>query len=479
MKRLVTLLLAAGIALGSAFGTANAVELKAKGSWQFGFIWHDMYHGKDDTFLAAQRLRPQFQFVASENLKAVLVFEIGYGQWGASNGWAIGTDGTNVKTKNAYLDWIVPETDIKVRMGLQPLGLPQFTFMQPVLERSNDMAGITVNVPFNDLVGLSLFWARPYNDYSTPHDSIDLFGLSVPFTGDGWKATPYVMLGSVSEDALAGASANTGYGSDVKRVVAGLAPTGSLLNKNATSYAGMNDDRGLGWWLGFGGELTLFDPFKIAVDFVYGSIDMGEGLAWDGKAMDMKRRGWSVSALAQYKLDFVTPGLIFWYSSGDDGNPYDGSERLPFIYGRSVATNFGFDGGSYNASDTARLSFQGSGMWGIGLRIDDINYIENLKHNLRATYMRGTNSRGMATRGAVPSPFDTLRSSGYDGMYLTRGDQAWEFDFDTKYQIYKNLSAHLEMSYIHLDLKEAAWGKKVADHNDNAWKVGVYMRYLF
>lgn len=478
MKRLVTLLLAAGIALGSAFGTANAVELKAKGSWQFGFVWSDVYHDKDDTFMAAQRLRPQFQFVASENLKAVLVFEIGYGKWGASNGWAIGTDGTNVKTKNAYLDWIVPETDLKVRMGLQPLGLPQFTFMQPVLERSNDMAAVALNYQFDDMFGISAFWARPYNDYSTPHDSVDLFALTVPVKGDGWKVTPYGMIGVVSENALDGASANLNYGSDVKRMVAGLAPTGSLAGKGA-NYVGMNDDRAVGWWLGFGSELTLFDPFKLALDFVYGSVDMGDGFAIDGTPMDMKRRGWAVSALAQYKLDFVTPGLIFWYSSGDDSNVADGSERLPFIYGRSTATNFGNDGGSYTASDANRISFHGNGMWGLGLRIDDINYIENLKHNLRVTYQQGTNSRAMAKNGYVPSPFDTRGSAGYDGMYLTRGDHAWEFDFDTKYQIYKNLSAHLEMSYIKLDLKEGAWGKKVADHNDNAWKVGAYMRYLF
>ncbi len=478
MKRLVTLLLAAGIALGSAFGTANAVELKAKGSWQFGFIWGDMYHDKGDTFLAAQRLRPQFQFVASENLKAVLVFEIGYGQWGASNGWAIGTDGNNVKTKNAYLDWIVPETDLKVRMGLQPLGLPQFTFMQPVLESSNDMAAVTLSYQFDDMFGISAFWARPYNDYNTPHDAVDLFAGSLPIKGDGWKVTPYVMVGAIGSDALTGASGNLTYGSDVKRMVAGLAPTGSIMGTTA-NYVGDNDDGAIAWWLGIGGEMTLFDPIKVALDFVYGSSDMGQGFDIYGQKMDMKRSGWAVSALAQYKLDFVTPGLIFWYSSGDNSNVSDGSERLPFIYGRSDATNFGFDGGSYNASDTARLSFHGNGMWGLGLRIDDINYVEDLKHNVRATYMRGTNSAAMAKKGFVPAPFEARGSGAYDGMYLTKGDQAWEFDFDTKYQIYKNLSAHLEMSYIRLNLKESTWGKAVADHDENAWKVGAYMRYLF
>ena len=128
MKRLATLLLAAGIAFGGMAGTANAVELTANGTWQFGWTWSDVFDNGADTFNAVQRMRTQFNFIASEELKGVLMLEIGNGWWGGSDGFAMGTDGINVKVRYGYVDWVIPGADVKVRMGLQPIATPAFTF---------------------------------------------------------------------------------------------------------------------------------------------------------------------------------------------------------------------------------------------------------------------------------------------------------------------------------------------------------------
>ncbi|MFQ9867459.1 MAG: hypothetical protein ACLRWP_11075 [Bilophila wadsworthia] len=51
----------------------------------------------------------------------MMFFEIGHQNWGkAAEGAALGTDGKEIKVRYSYVDWIIPQTDAKVRMGLQP-----------------------------------------------------------------------------------------------------------------------------------------------------------------------------------------------------------------------------------------------------------------------------------------------------------------------------------------------------------------------
>ena len=468
MKRIMTLLIAAGLVLGASAGSAKAVELTANGTWQFGWTWMQA-PGPDtkDTFKAKQRLRTQFNFIASEDLKGVLFTEIGNGDWGGEKGWATGTDGVNIKVRYAYVDWVVPGADIKVRMGLQPIAQPAYTFNRPIMAASYDVAGITASYQFNDMVGLTLAWTRPLNDDSQPHDSIDTFMLAVPVTGEGWEVTPYVMYGSVGSQAMNRAfEANTDpkWGSDVKYLLAGLLPVGGFSGIAAAA----NTDSGNIWWAGIGGELTMFDPFRVAMDFSYGYADLGNFGGWD-----LKRRGWAVTAEASYTLDFVTPTLRGWYSSGDDANPYDGSERMPSLRSLSTFTNFGYDAWY----DSDQIGVGSNGQWGIGLHFDNIQVIENLKHDLRFSYIQGTNNREMA-QYAVQGMGGNI---GTEGLYMTTGDKAWEIDFDTKYNIYKNLAMHVELSYIKLDFDESTWrgiGNGYLD-DDDAYKAGVYLTYKF
>ncbi len=83
MKRIVTLLLAAGLVLGAA-GAGNAADVKVKGAYDFAIGWSNSFR-KDanaDNFKALQRLRTQVDFIASESLKGVVFFEIGDQNWG-------------------------------------------------------------------------------------------------------------------------------------------------------------------------------------------------------------------------------------------------------------------------------------------------------------------------------------------------------------------------------------------------------------
>ena len=119
-------------------------------------------HTGQDTFGARQRLRTQIDVVASESLKGVMFFEIGDQNWGSSkDGASLGTDGKMVKVRYSYVDWVIPQTDAMVRMGLQNFSLPGFVSSSPILGGgSADGAGITLSSQFNENVGASLFWLR-------------------------------------------------------------------------------------------------------------------------------------------------------------------------------------------------------------------------------------------------------------------------------------------------------------------------------
>ena len=140
MKKLMTLALAAAMMLGATTG-ANAIDFKAKGQWIMSFDYgmnNNFGQGKaannsgfknEDQFEARQRVRLQLDAVASEALSGTVFFEIGDQVWGQDKtGGALGADNNSVvELKRAYIDWMVPQTDLKVRMGIQGLALPAFT----------------------------------------------------------------------------------------------------------------------------------------------------------------------------------------------------------------------------------------------------------------------------------------------------------------------------------------------------------------
>ena len=102
-----------------------------------------------------QRLRLQLDAVASESLSGTVYFEIGDTTWGQnSSGGALGADSNSVvELKNAYIDWMVPNTALKFRMGIQTITMPNVAGGSAVLD--DDAAGIVANYQFNENVGLT------------------------------------------------------------------------------------------------------------------------------------------------------------------------------------------------------------------------------------------------------------------------------------------------------------------------------------
>ncbi len=310
MKRIISLAVAGALLLGTVC-TAGAFEVKPKSQWDFSFGWveNTNYTAKGSPFLdsgnggpgrdnfeARQRVRVGADLIVSEQLSGTVYFEIGDMLWGNGGpgapafggvpGGAQGGDGINVETKHAYLDWMIPGTQAKVRMGLQTLGLPHFTSANPVF--NHDVTAAVISAPITDQFGITAFWARPFDVNGSNdgvgnnfNDEIDMFGIILPVTLEGMKISPYAVYASIGGQPVAGN-------------MAGVAVNG---NPNTSTN---------GWVAGLAYQLTMFDPLTFAFNFVYSQVN-GEGR----NNVDIPEiSGWFFDAALTYKLDFGTAGSL-------------------------------------------------------------------------------------------------------------------------------------------------------------------------
>ena len=506
MKKILTLMLAAGMLLGAASG-AKAIDFKASGEWLVGFGLGDGSLIKDvdnkkrhheDTFNAGQRVRLQLDAVASESLSGTVFFEIGDQMWGnAESGGALGADGKEVKVKNAYIDWMVPNTDLKLRMGLQAVAMPNVAGGSAVMD--GDAAAVVASYQFNDNVGLTALWMRPLNDnytgtnaedepygngYNNYLDNMDLFALMLPLKFDGVELTPWAMYGMQGKNTRFNEggvdTADGALGVTLPGYYPGM--NGLALGKTGKAYGSM-------FWAGLPVAITAFDPLNIEFDINYGYVEaMGRydvlKRGTDLVRGNSKREGWLVKALVEYKMDWGTPGIFGWYASGDDGNVKNGSERLPSIAGAGNFTSFMGDGNlawgtGHNFYDN-NLTYAGT--WGVGLQIADVSFVEDLKHTFRVAYWGGTNSPSMVKYMGSAVAWDNTTAP-QDGPYLTTNDGLLEFNLVNSWQIYENLEANLELGYIVNMMDKDTWDKSyVSDRNwskQDAWKAQLIFAYSF
>ena len=382
-------------------------------------------------------------------------------------------------------------------MGIQRIFLPDYASEASQVFDA-DVAGINVSAPLGEHAAVTAFWARPFNDNwsggadGTTHylDNVDVFGLLLPLTFEGVRLTPWAMLGMVGSNAFR--SGNDYYGSGYG---SGIGPSWYALPAHKADGTSANA-YGTAFWTGLTGEITAADPFRLAWSVNYGTFDSGEEA--------LNRSGWYASLLAEYKLDWGTPGIYAWYSSGDDDDPTNGSERLPsFDYNNECTSGFSGFGtlGTWTIGRDAVLGYTLAGTWGFGARIRDLSFIDKLSHTIRVNFYNGTNAPRMARyiKGELDVPghagrslygtasdFNNVNTNG--GIYLTQRDYAAEFGIMSSYQIYDNLRLLVEANYIALWLDQSSdvWGgfsKNGSWHRANsiedAWNVNMSFIYKF
>ena len=453
MKKLTTLLLAAGM-IFAASAPASAVDVKMDGQYLFSFITGENIASGKNFDRTGQRMRLGMTFSASENLSGYLQLQTGIAQ-DTNSGYDWGTDTTgrnsSIAVRQAYMDWMIPQTPVKIRMGKQLIGLPMDAFGKNAIMTPGwgGRDGLVVTAPATDWLDLTAFWVRgAYNDLKTGNDTVrsqksDYFAAIAAFKFDGFSFTPYVMYGALDKGANVGASSD--------------ASTAFIDGKPVTVSADAN-----AYWFGTNFVMSYFDPFTLKVSGAYGMAN------YEGADAPNDRDGWYIQAKASYKTAYGTPILGAWYGSGDDSDvQYARQGWIPTNVGRFHPT-FAYCSGEFGLYDN-NTRHAIAGTWGVQAGIEDVSFIEDLTHKFTVTLWKGTNS-------------DKL-SGNYEAIeYMTTSDAAVEFNLANTYKIYKNLTAVLELAYIINDFDYNDHAGKYASKSDmdkDSWSTALTFEYKF
>ncbi|WP_300707873.1 outer membrane homotrimeric porin [uncultured Desulfovibrio sp.] len=448
---------------------ADAVETKIMGFTDVTTQLADTTfgdRGSTDIFQGTQRSRIWLMMNASENVGGTMMFELD-NIWGRDapgmQGGQLGADGVNIGIKEAYIDWKIPDSTIRVRMGILPFILPGIGAINPYTHEVDSVttmwargAGVMLSGSLTENIDLTTFWLRPANDNSADGfmDNADMGGFILPIRWEGFDIRPWGMVSF------------SGRNDPVFTYRPTLTPAypvhtgpGTLTEDNPADYA-------VGWWAGVAATVTALDPWKFGLDFNYGNIR--------GVTEDMNRSGWYVSALAEYKLDAVVPGLLAWYASGDDGDPHNGSERMPTILGNWYGSAMGFSGQFDNFAWQSQLvGLEPTGTWGVSAYLRDFSFIPDVTHTLRALFYGGTNDDNMA--GYVGDGYTKVLGTP-TWLYLTQSDHVVEVNFNTTWKVYDNLFWAIEASWMNLH-RGNCWD--LPSHRDNGYRIASTVRFVF
>ena len=448
MKKLATLLLAAGMVVAST-APANAVDVKVSGEYR-----HSFSTGSDFTGANAEdfrhRMRLNLALAASENLSAFVQFQLNHGnQYGSAD--KHGT-GSNIQTRQLYLDWVVPTTAIKVRMGRHQLGLPEEAFGSNSILGAGFGArdGIVVTAPVTDWLGLTGIWARLATDGGTDLDTNntdDMFALAANLKFEGVSGAVYAAYATLDDNS--------------KQDNYVIGDTGVIENDPAARYARntWNDGRpgaeGDAYWVGFTSTFTFFDPFTLKLSAAYGEFNAAN-------KGDENANGWNVQAKGSYALPFGTAVLGGWYFSGMDE---DGKGYMPNA-GYFAGTNHIYDGYVSLTNPSFTNNF---GTWAVQAGIEGVSFLEDLTHDFHVTYMEGTNDKELGNNKFY------LKKGAWTGK-MTDDDASVEFTLNNVYKIYKNLAAHLELAYVINDFGDAA---EKEGFTEDDWYASLTFQYKF
>ena len=443
MKKIMSITLAAALLIGATATTGSAAELKVSGTYLIEGLGGINVFAKDqaDSINVLQRARLQFDFIANENLKAVLQAEIGTTNWGNSSG-NMGLeygDRQAVKARLLYVDFTIPTTPVNFRIGQQMYALPQA--FQSSSHTDDVSATALMSVPFTENVGMTLAWTRLFaedNGMSAAAKgsaaATDMYSLTIPVDIAGMNLTPYVSYASSNRD-------------------------------NSTSTGTWQDSTFNAIWAGAALTLPL-SPVSIKADFAYSNITSDKTAV---SANDVKSSGiWFDVAVSYTELAFITPEVFFIYSSGADkdgknvgyqtiGNDFDGPSSF-------------FGGSAFGLED---MPLDGdTGYMSVGLNLKNFApFTAKLTHDLIFTWATSTSD---IAENTTNTQFNN--ASLENG--LQSGDYVIAIDFNNKFQVFEQLAVILELGYAHYAQSGSSAAKDGALSMDS-FRTALGLNYTF
>jgi hypothetical protein len=288
--------------------------------------------------LIDQRLRLKVDNILNEYVTVTWFGEVD-GTWGMDGkDGGPGGDRISVETKNAYLDFKIPNSIFSVRTGLQGIG----GRYQGVL-LADDWSAAQVGMKFTDALNLVVLYAKPIEGSTTDWDDVDFYNAQLDLkTGAVNLGFDLAWLNKNSTTAYTGAGDSFVF-TDPKPL--------------DIYYAGVKADAKVG-------------PVAVNGFFLYafGSEDNATG----DTSTEMDISGFATSVAAKVKVDVVDLGARAIYMSADDFDTNDEIESfVPNLGG-----NYDFTGENlmifltdayYNNGPGGRLATNAATVDGVGL----------------------------------------------------------------------------------------------------------------
>jgi hypothetical protein len=427
-----------------------------------------------ETFEIWERFRLRSDFITSEALKFRLGVKVedtwGHGTLTAAN------PTVSVEVYQAYLQFLWPETKVRITAGLQPTALPQSPFFNgsPIIDA--DAASLVVTAPvIDDTLTLIAAYTRTIASARTYEPNLQQiyrnqegYFLGAAVTLPGVSVTPFVDFSIGGKGAY---YLTEGGWAD------GLISAGLLTRQP------------LGWkdnfigvlWAGLPISVTALDPFRIYADVLWGQVGLNE-------YQKNQRQGWFMDLGLEYAgFDALTPQVFGWWASGEDSSTANGSERLPCYYpghaenksstqAWNAGNSFLFDGGQ-ELGKSSNMHVNPAGGWGFGASLAKVKLAPRLEQRLTAAYVRGNNFPRAIRDANAALGSNPLFVMGRD---LTVNEWLLGVNWDSSYALYDNLALILETGWAHPGgFQTSVWGHRLASAAQDAWKAAFGFKYTF
>ncbi len=481
MKRILALAVLTGL-LAFAVAAQAATEVKMTGDARIHATvftkqnytgWSGDGTQANDTFTIWERFRLRSDFIANENLKFRLGIRVNNTAWG-NNTFTVDNPRVSIDVYQAYLQFKVPNTDIEITAGRQPITLPHASFFggsSVVLD--TEVAAAVINAPIiKDTLSVVAGFGRPLDSnkdfdptLTQVPDEFDIFFLALPITLEGFSATPWGAMG------IAGRNANY-----ANTFVGGAGSyNNSLANTLFSGATGigvpLRNPQNLYWWAGSAFEVTALDPFKFYADVIYGQGN------WSDRQAN-RRGGWFLDVAAEYTgLDMLTPQVAFWWSTGEDDSLKNGSERMPQIVSAwGTSTSFLFD--SDQAFVSGNMGVNPTGTWGFSASLNKISFVTDLSHRLTFAFAQGMNSARALRAVNLAVGTGNWYQMGRD---LATTEHVFGLNLDNNYAIYENLDFKVNTGWSHGEFDRSVWGRRFVNQakDGDAFLVSFGLQYKF
>jgi len=425
----------------------------------------------EDAFAIWQRLRLRTDFIQSDALGFSLWLQVNNTPWGSGT-LTLDNPQTAVQVFKAYLQFKLPGSDVEITAGKQTVTLPQSEGFWGSIVLDTEFGALAAKVPLGENADLVLGYGRPLgyanaleNVSASPRDVLDLAFLTVPVKSDSWSLTPWAALGLFMDDGASRPYTGTDGPPDLGYIRQELLSLGYF-----TGRPGFRQATAPYVWGGAAFKYTLGD-FSVYSDVVAGAGGLGD-------AAKNLRRGLFLDAALEYAgFSWFTPRVSGWWSSGEDADTRNGTERLPAVVRTwNTGVSYLFSTGQ-TFDNTTSVNASPIGAWGVSASLDKIGLLPDLSSRLTATYMRGTNDPAPLRRSVA------LSGPGYMvtmGKNLSVNEWLWGVNFDHAYDLGQGLKLVLETGWAHAGgLQKSIWTPRFVNAASDSWKVAGGFFFTF